>query len=361
MIAFVERKTPDMARVGELLDLCRATNRWANRGPLYARLAEGYAAHFGLDGTRAIVPVANGGIALEAMARLHDLRAGRRLRWVGSAFSFQNLGRGRFAEMRVLDCDGRGLLDLDAVRALDPDEFDGLVVVNPFGLFRDFSAYAAFAAETGKALLIDNAAGADSAEGGGVPAWPWQAFSLHHTKPYGVGEGGLALVPAEAAEDLYALLDYGPAPADPELWLNNGKLSDIACAFLIDRLERAADWAPRHRAQAARVTRIAAGLGLRPLGRAADAPPMTSLPLVAEVPLPREALARARRLTFGKYYRPLVPLPRAQALYERLINVPAHPDVAALSDDALADDIARAAGIRGGAGGSGGGIAAAAG
>jgi len=339
MIAFVESKRPDMGRVARLLERCADENRWANRGPLYRHLAEAYGGHFGLDLDRIVTPCANGGVALEAMARLLSQRAGRPLRWVGSAFSFRNLGRGHFADMTFVDCDAQGLMDLEEVRALDPDSFDGLVVVNPFGLFRDFSPFVDFARETGKALLLDNAAGVDRT----VPDWPWQAFSLHHTKPYGAGEGGLALTPADAAEDLYALLNYGPVPEDPAAWLNNGKISDIACAFLIDRLERVDDWAPRYRAQAARVARIAGQAGLRPLcppGPSNAAAPATSQPYLSPAPIPTARIAAARHLTLGKYYKPLADRPRTRGLFARLVNVPTHPDVAGLHDADLAGDLA---------------------
>ncbi len=293
------------------------------------------------------MPCANGGVALEAMARLLALEAGRPLRWVGSAFSFQNLGRGYFAGMTFVDCDARGVMDIEAVRRLDPDSFDGLVVVNPFGLMRDFSAHIAFARETGKALLFDNAAGVDRT----LPDWPWQSLSLHHTKPYGAGEGGLALVPAEAAAALYGLLDYGPAPEDPAAWLNNGKISDIACAFHLDRLERVGDWAPLYHAQAARVARLAAETGLRPVRPYdGDAAPATSWVYLADGPVRVENLRESRRVTYAKYYKPLAPLPRTLALYERLVNVPTHPDMARLGDGELAEELARiatgAAGLR---------------
>jgi dTDP-4-amino-4,6-dideoxygalactose transaminase len=334
-VAFVESKSPDMRRVADLLERCRAENRWANRGPLYQRLAEAYAEHLSLPAGRAATPCANGGVALEAMARLLEQRAGRRLRWIGSAFSFQNLGRGHFADMRLLDCDASGRLDLEAVAALDPASWDGMVVVNPFGLFRDFSGYIALARRTGKAMLIDNAAGLDRT----IPDWPWQAFSLHHTKPYGAGEGGLAVTPSEAAEPLYALLDYGAAPADPAAWLNNGKLSDIACAFHLDRLERVDDWAPRYREQAGRVARIAAQAGLEPIRPVGDAAPATSWAYLSPSPVPYARVRAARRLTLAKYYKPLAERPRTRRLHDRLVNIPTHPDVAQLSDAELAAEL----------------------
>jgi dTDP-4-amino-4,6-dideoxygalactose transaminase len=331
MIKFVSAKQPDLNRVSSLLEMCKAENHWANCGPLYHLLASSYAAHFGLGPDRTITPCANAGIALEAMARRLQQPEGRRLRWVGSAFSFQNLGRGYFSDMHFVDCTDEGLMDLTAVRQLDLASFDGLIVVNPFGLHRDLSDYIAFARETGKHLLIDNAAGIDVV----IPDWPWQSFSLHHTKPYGLGEGGLALTPAEEATPLYALLNYGPAPDTPSLWLNNGKISDVACAFLIDRLEQAEHWRPLFHAQAARVSAIAAEMGFRPLRPFGDAAPAMSWAFVAPEPIALEKVLESQILALGKYYKPLAPLPKTMWLYQHLVNIPTHPDVAELSDAEL--------------------------
>jgi dTDP-4-amino-4,6-dideoxygalactose transaminase len=331
MIKFVARKSLDMTRIATLLQRCDKENQWANRGPLFYQLAAAYSDHFGLSSDRVVTPCANAGIALEAMARRLSQIEKRPLRWVGSAFSFQNLARGYFADMQLVDCTPEGLMDLDAVRSLKSDSFDGIVVVNPFGHFRDFSAYIRFAQETDKHLIFDNAAGVDSV----VPDWPWQAFSLHHTKPYGVGEGGLAITPASEAEPFYALLNYGLVPENSADWLNNGKISDISCAFLIDRLENVGTWRPWFHEQAVRVAEIAAGLGLHPLRPVGDAAPAMSWAFITPKPIPLDRVLNSTTLVFGKYYKPLAPLPNTLRLFDHLLNIPTHPDVGQLTNHAL--------------------------
>ncbi|GMG85607.1 hypothetical protein LNKW23_48300 [Paralimibaculum aggregatum] len=331
-IAFVEDKQVDLATVAELLSAPATCNQWANRGPLYMTLAEAFHDHMGLSPGVAVTPCANGGLALEAMARLLEMRNGRPLRWVGSAFSFGNLGRGWFADMALVDCGADGMLDLDAVAALGPDRYDGIVVTNIFGIWRDFARYAEFAEASGKLMLIDNAAGI----GRDVPDWPWQSFSLHHTKPYGAGEGGFAITPAEEAEALYSLMNYGDLEPDTEpYWINNAKLSDIACAFHLDRLSREADWAPRYAEQAARVDAIATGCGLAPLVEAPSPRPAMSLPFLGPRAIPVERVRVGGALQCAKYYKPLARRPRTEALFERIVNIPCHPDLALLDDDEL--------------------------
>jgi hypothetical protein len=334
VVSFVENKPIDTQRVADFLGGAAMFNRWANRGPAWHAVSDAYAAYFANMAGKRVVPVANGGIALEALANLHSMRAGRPLRWCVSSFSFLNTGRGLFADAITVDCDGTGVLSLDAVRALDPGSFDGLVVTNPFGLLRDFDAFATWQRETGKPLLIDNAAGI----GPDVPDLAYQSFSLHHTKPYGVGEGGLAVVPEDDFEEFLGLLEYKPLPSDAlSYWINNGKVSELSCASHLVRLETAPVWVPLYHEQAQRITQLALAAGLRPLlpgcdfGIQSAAAPAMSLPFVAPHAVPVEAL-RNDRFCMAKYYKPLARTATATALYDRLLNVPSHADMAQVPD-----------------------------
>lgn len=339
-ISFIENKTPNSEQIASLLSYCQGCNHWANRGPLYLALAESYEVHMNLPPNVAVTPCANGGIALEVLARFHDVKEGRQLRWVGSAFSFSNLGRGRFADMHFVDCDQTGMLDVSQLEALDPSDYDGFVVTNIFGLWHDFAPYIAFAQKSGKAMLIDNAAGI----GEKIPDWPYQSFSLHHTKTYGAGEGGFLVSPRDEAEAIYELLNYGEIDAIyRSRWLNNGKLSDIACAYHLDRLAQYPEWAPRYREQAARVCSLAQSAGLKPMFHSNRNNTGMSLPFLNSEPIAVEKIRNAETITLGKYYKPLAEKQNTSWLFERLVNIPAHPDLNAITDRQLLECLHRLA------------------
>ncbi|MGB0953858.1 MAG: DegT/DnrJ/EryC1/StrS family aminotransferase [Planctomycetota bacterium] len=330
---FIESKSVEEARVSELLRACRQEGQWANGGPLFDTLAEAYASYVSLPEDQVFLPCANGGLALEGMARLLDAKRfgkkGDKQRWVVGDFTFKNQARGYFADSHVVDCDAQGMLSLEELVALDPETYDGFVVTNLYGVWNDFSAYADFAKKQGKAMLIDNAAGMARK----LPSWPYQAFSLHHTKPYGMGEGGLAIVPKEEREQLAALFGYGElGDAHASHWVNNGKLSEMACAYHLARLETAFEWAPRYSMQALRVHHLACRAGLTPLFESHPVHAAMSLPFLVPGSLSVPGLKNPT-LTFGKYYQPLTGKPQAKRLYKRIVNIPAHPDVAQVPED----------------------------
>jgi dTDP-4-amino-4,6-dideoxygalactose transaminase len=331
-VDLIERKAPDFGIVETLLALPAAANQWSNFGPLDELLAATLHEYGGFPAALALVPCANGTAALEVMAILHEIAAGRPLRWAASAFSYFNASRGHFADTLLVDADAQGLLDLDRLASLDPASYDGLLVTNNFGFVRDFAAYQSFAQARGKYLLIDNAAGFAN---GAFRDVPWQSFSFHQTKPFGVGEGGAMLVPRDMATMARHLIAHGKTP-DREVARRsvNAKMSEIACAFILDRLRRAPGWVPLYRMQLSRITELAEDLGFTPLiPRTHDVIAMT-YPVLAPGDVPLERL-RNPHLALAKCYAPLADFAGAQALYRRLVNIPCHPDVAQLSRETL--------------------------
>jgi dTDP-4-amino-4,6-dideoxygalactose transaminase len=337
-VRFVEHKRPNVQRVERLLQISEANNHWANSGPIWQMLGKEFERYLNLAEHLGALPCANGGIALEAMARLRECEVGRPIRWAVSAFSFRNLGRGFFSDATVIDCNENGLMDLEQLKNTDPDTYSGIVLVNPLGLGGDFERFFDFARRHCLPLIIDNAPGLGKA----IPNWDWQVFSLHHTKPFGMGEGGLAIVPKVQSDAFLSLISYGDAPDDPSQWLNNGKISDISCAYLLDRLRDAPVWFPAYSEQRSRVLKLASELGLKPLaGGGTPDTPVTSLAFLAEGSLSPSSILQTKHMVLAKYYQPLRKLPVAEGVFQRIFNVPAHPTMEKLSDEQILDDLHR--------------------
>ena len=325
-VAFVDTKDIPWDRVQRFLEPSAHHEMWTNRGPAWHAASAAFARHMGLPADRTVLPVANGGMALEALASLHASRRGHPLRWAVSAFGFPNTTRGAFTDSLVVDCTKDGLLD---VVSINPDSVDGIVVTNPFGIRDRFEQVVSWAADHDKVLLLDNAAGI----GPTIPEIDYQSFSLHQTKPYGMGEGGLVLVPSAEAEAVLRLLEYTPlSDTEARFWVNNGKISDFAIALHLARLESAPNWRAAFKRQAERLCEAAVSEGFTPFFT--GTPVATSLPFLASDPLPFSAL-KGSELTLGKYYKPLAPKTRTMEIFAHIVNVPSHPDVASLDNQSL--------------------------
>lgn len=338
MISFVEVKQPDYDHVRELLARSQASGVWSNFGPVSLQLEETVAELLVVPRSRCVIACASGTVALHGLVQLYEHLAQRALRWVVSAFTFYAQRQGPLAAARVLDCNRDGFLDPGALAALSPDSYDGIVVTNLFGTARNIERYEEIAAQAGKVLLFDSAT-CFAAANAGRPFGSLGAgelFSFHHTKPCGFGEGGCAVVPAELEDTFRSLINFGLYKGiDTGPRSTNGKMSDVAAAFILDRLSRIQSIHAAHVRQFRRTSEIARAVGL---GILVDGGTEGAFPNLAPVlfphPVGRDQLSGGP-VVVHKYYKPIASRPQADSLYDHLVCFPCHPGVAELSDDDL--------------------------
>ncbi len=345
-VAFVEDKRPDLAFVGSALRESAERNHWTNFGPVAHRLEEALAEFLDLPDDRCVVMCASATAGLFALASLEAHQLGRPLRWVVSAFGFHPSRQGPFAGARVVDCDRRGLLDLARLADIDPNEYDGVLVTNVFGALPSLAPFVEFCHRRGKRLVCDSALALD-APYRAERDLPAEVVSFHHTKPWGVGEGGCVLIERGLENAFRSLINFGIYRGiDTGPLSTNAKLSDPAAAFVLDRMRRFSRFSPEHHRQYARIARLAREAGFEPLlGPVTEGCAATpaNVPLRAPRPLAPSEIDDPL-LVMRKYYRPLVPgLPVADDLYRHILNVPCHPGVGVLGDEALARCLRRLA------------------
>jgi dTDP-4-amino-4,6-dideoxygalactose transaminase len=338
-IAYLENKRPNRRRVTEFLRASQQKNHWANGGPVSRRLEETIAKITGLSPAKTVVACCSGTAALNALAGVHAIKQGRPVRWVVSAYSFFSCFIGPFAESITVDCDGEGMLDLAALSSLSPDLYDGVCVTNLFGLHPDLQRYEEFCWEREKVLIVDNAQGffrVDRSRREG----PDEMISFHHTKPWGFGEGGCAIISNEDEHLVRSIINFGVSlspSAAPSFF--NGKMSDVAAAYILDRLENMEQWLSRYEKQWRRIAGAVrrAHLDLKLFPRSGDRfAGIGHIPILASRPIRAEELENDC-FVMRKYYRP-PPEPnliRAQDIFARIINIPCHTEMAAVPANAL--------------------------
>lgn len=336
-IAFIEQKLPDFGQIAKILRLSADSGFWTNFGPVSSLLESSIQHYLKLPPSRAVVMCSSGTAALLALIALKEHRVGRSLRWVVSAYGFRSTCLGPLANAAVLDCDEEGLLDLETLAGLDPDIWDGAVVTNVFGLRSELRDYVNFCQDLGKELIVDNA-GLLLGFSREDPRWSVdEILSFHQTKPWGMGEGGCAIVTKEHAPILRQFMNCGEGlDQHARAKAVNSKISDFSCALILQRLLRASEWSSAYQAQARRILAIACQAGLLPLAPldfSIATPP--HLPVLAPCPIAETSLAN-HNFVIRKYYKPLTDLSRnARMIYQHIVNIPCHPDMEALCDEEI--------------------------
>ncbi|TCK99774.1 dTDP-4-amino-4,6-dideoxygalactose transaminase [Shimia isoporae] len=351
-LPFIENKAYDHSRIADFLSLSVARNHHANGGPVAALLEKVVAAIVGLPDSREVVAVSNGTLALHLAAAAHS-PDGTPLRWVASAFNFFSCGVGPLSNTRIIDCDENGRFDLDRLKSLPEDSYDGVIYTNVFAQQSDWDAVADFCASRGKAFIVDNATGLlDRPRSALSSDGPIETISAHHTKPWGVGEGGLVICDKTQAARIRALANFGWS--HDENWnglANNAKISDLAASAILDRLEKMEFWAALYHAQDGRMREIVADANCGAAPFSVKVPihsPRTHTPFLATNPVDVFAERAAGPVILRKYYLPMKtnhpanePAPMAESLFARIFCLSNAPEMSLIPSAKIADQVRR--------------------
>jgi dTDP-4-amino-4,6-dideoxygalactose transaminase len=163
-----------------------------------------------------------------------------------------------------------------------------------------------------------------------------EIISFHHTKPWGFGEGGCAIVDRDHADVVRSFINYGKGiDAGFAKFATNGKMSDVAAVVILDRLSRMPGWSRAYHQQRDRMFELAAKAGIDSLGKPAREVISPHVPLLAPRWIAADRMPKAR-FTIEKYYPPLsASCPVAADIYSRIVNVPCHPMMADVSDSEI--------------------------
>jgi dTDP-4-amino-4,6-dideoxygalactose transaminase len=334
-VNFVEDKYPDFARLEKLLAKSAQVGRWTNFGPLQHDLADEISRLLELTTSQTTVTASSATSALHAVVGSCAERLGRPLVWAVSAFGFSSTKIGPLADhIRIVDCDRSGLLDCAALSSLPADSWDGLIITDLFGMQPDLSPFVALCEAAAKPIIVDAAVSFPARR----PFRPnvSEVISFHHTKPWGFGEGGCAVINRAQEPTVRSLLNFGVKGDDAlARFAGNGKMSDISAALILQRLEEMPIWSAGYQSQRRRIANLAHSEGLEILVSLPENSVSPHVPILSPRSIMMEDLMETP-FAVAKYYEPLDQrYSTAVELYSRMVAVPCHPGMSAVDDHAL--------------------------
>lgn len=307
-IRFIAPKLPAPADWVPFLEPSYREQVFSNGGPAWRLFKKRMSQAFQI-GDREALPVASGTAGLVAALQALNLSG----EVVCPAFTFSATAHAiRLAGLRPLLCD------------VDPDTWElspstllpalarrpaAILHVRAFGFCRDLAGIEALAKEAKIPLVIDAAAALggrlhDGRRVGGQG--DCEVFSLHATKPFAIGEGGLVMAHPDLLQSILCRsnfsLSYG-AITGPGA---NGKMSDVQAAVGLAVLERFADELASRRAHIAYYLKALEASEHFTLPRELGAFPGQTMPLRCKHRSSAEWVERAARLGIESrsYYAP---------------------------------------------------------
>lgn len=268
------------------------------------------------------------------------------------AFTFPaTLSAVRSAGLPVVlgDVDERtGVLDPDSAETLiKAHGCKALIAVRPYGIWSDISDLAEVCRRHDVLLIVDNAAGLgverSVVERFRAPG-SFEAFSLHATKPFGIGEGGLVVVPPDERHNVRSALNFG-------LWSLgdlqpgegiNGKMDELAAAMAVAVLKHFPERLVERQGVAAKFNGLARQLGLETFVAPGEEinSPWQCFAIRLPEDLPADAVVRncvAEGLQLRRYYYPPLAMSSVPADVPHTVRLSARTVCLPVYDGADAD------------------------
>jgi dTDP-4-amino-4,6-dideoxygalactose transaminase len=225
IIPVMKPRLPTVQSYTQYLKQIDQNGVYSNRGPLVSLLESRYSEKLGIKDSSLVVLCSNATIAIQGFLQISSAAT-----WHIPSFTFAatvHAGIQSGKEVVLEDIDPRTWMISSSV--VKSPKTEGLIPVLPFGAPLDSSEYSKL-----EHVLIDAAASI-----GGASAWinsigeNWGVvFSLHATKSFGIGEGGLLVFGSrELADKFRKWINFGFSGSRESLIsATNAKLSEVQAA-----------------------------------------------------------------------------------------------------------------------------------
>ena len=238
-INWINNKDINKNLVDVLLNTCIKTNQFTNYGTNTRKLESLIKDKFKIDDNKVVIVVSNGTSALHSLTAGIQYYNNTKINWATQAFTFPSSAQGYLGNNKILDIDTEGGLCLSEVDK-NPD-INGIIVTNIFGNIVNIDKYLTYCKNNNIYLIFDNAASSytfyknKNCINYGIGC----AISLHHTKPFGFGEGGAIIVDKEYEDTIRKINNFG-INLEKEQYShiigNNYKMSEISAIYIYQYL-----------------------------------------------------------------------------------------------------------------------------
>ncbi len=208
-MSFIQSKSFDYQQFAEYLANAEETNQWSNYGWTVKELEKRAREMLKISDDKAIIATSSGTSALHAIVLGIQRNKGVKLRISTENFTFPSSSIGPCEGPIVIDYNEH--INANMTDALLVDYGDLIIITNCFGHVQEIDFIVSQATAMNKIVVFDNAATPYSfyKDSNSCNYGTASFISLHHTKPIGFGEGGLAIVDKAFEESIRQAINFG--------------------------------------------------------------------------------------------------------------------------------------------------------
>jgi dTDP-4-amino-4,6-dideoxygalactose transaminase len=331
VINWVAKKNICFNETNTSLQKCIDSKIFTNNGDNVTELELFIKHKFKINDSKSVICVCNGTCGLYAIVGALSLFYEKEHQWVTQSFTFPSSAQGMLKNTYIVDIDQNGGLDIDLI----PHDVDGIIVTNVFGNVVDIDKYLSWCTLNNKFLVFDNAATAYSFYKGqnscnyGVASM----ISLHHTKPFGFGEGGAVIIDKKYEQCVRRIINFGIDNIDKLPWNKLGgnyKMSEINAIFILQYLNQNFDKIIKHHIE---LYKQAKTMNYKMYPNFSD----ENKCVVACLCFIHEKFTQNyvdnlinKKIHCRKYYNPLIDTPNANKIYHNILCYPCNLDITSI-------------------------------
>ena len=317
---FILKKSFNADVFNKYLQEAILSNQFANYGAAVKLLEQKARDKLKINDNKAIIATSSGSSALNAIIYAFSRQDETAYRVSTQDFTFPCNSQGAAEGAIIADLDNN--LQFNVLDDMVQTYSNMVIVTNCFGHLQNLDYIQEHTSNLGKKLILDNAA---------TPYSFWKNsnscnignasfVSLHHTKPIGFGEGGLAIIDKEYEQSVRTAINFGLVEGKFNERGGNFKMSELSAAGILqwwdsfDLEELAVEFTSKY--YQSRYTHRDLDGFVYPHHADEDQPFFPNcLPFIHEEPTSIEKYAE---WDAKKYYKPLRGLSNATYVYDRI-------------------------------------------
>ena len=341
-LKFLENKKINKKNFYNILKPSITKNHYTNFGPVQLKL-ENYISNLIKLKKRKVLMLSSATSGIHLLSKFFEYKLKKKITWIICDFNFFSANNLHLSKSIILDSNKLGLIDeniLTNYLKKNKKKNLGVIFANIFGQIKNWSIIRDICVKNNIPFFVDNATGLFRRPNNCKN--DFEVISFHHTKPWGIGEGGCIIVPSHHYTILKNMTNFGSKNfKNLNSYSSNFKISDYSCALIYQRLGDVKKYSKTYQKTFKYIFNIIRknNLELKLFIKDSSKILNSYTPYLCSKRIDNKRINKTKFITFKKYYKSLNNLKNSKSIYDRIICIPNNPELLKISQKRILEDL----------------------